>query len=176
MARAYWCASAASQETSRISLIRLESEPPPLARIDQIEARAFDGVLPSQFRIAESLAGDAHTEVAPDAAICAACAEEIVDPFERRFRYPFTNCTHCGPRLSIVKGIPYDRANTTMAPFEMCEECGANIDNPADRRFHAEAIALPCLRTQSEARPLRREAIEFRSSIRCSTMSTPSAG
>ncbi|MBV8440524.1 MAG: carbamoyltransferase HypF, partial [Hyphomicrobiales bacterium] len=90
---------------------------------------------------AESLAGDAHTEIAPDAAICAACAQEIVDPFQRRFRYPFANCTHCGPRLSIVKGIPYDRANTTMSPFAMCEACREEYRNPADRRFHAEAIA-----------------------------------
>jgi len=122
-------------------IARLEREPPPLARIDEIEVRAFDGALPSEFRIAESLAGDAHTEVAPDAAICAACAQEIVDPFQRRFRYPFANCTHCGPRLSIVKGIPYDRANTTMSPFAMCEACEGEYRNPADRRFHAEAIA-----------------------------------
>ena len=122
-------------------IARLESEPPPLARIDKIEVRAFDGALPSEFRIAESLAGDAHTEVAPDAAICLACAQEIVDPFQRRFRYPFANCTHCGPRLSIVKGIPYDRANTTMSPFAMCEACEGEYRNSADRRFHAEAIA-----------------------------------
>ncbi|MBV8106210.1 MAG: carbamoyltransferase HypF, partial [Hyphomicrobiales bacterium] len=122
-------------------IARLEREPPPLARIDEIEVRAFEGALPSEFRIAESLAGDAHTEIAPDAAICAACAQEIVDPFQRRFRYPFANCTHCGPRLSIVKGIPYDRANTTMSPFAMCEACREEYRNPADRRFHAEAIA-----------------------------------
>jgi hydrogenase maturation protein HypF len=120
---------------------RLESELPPLARIDQIEAHAFDGVLPSQFRIAKSLSGDARTQVAPDAAICAACAEEVLDPFERRFRYPFTNCTHCGPRLSIVRGIPYDRAKTTMSPFEICEVCEREYHDPADRRFHAQAIA-----------------------------------
>ncbi|HKN29001.1 MAG TPA: carbamoyltransferase HypF [Roseiarcus sp.] len=122
-------------------ITRVESEPPPLARIDRIEAHAFDGPLPPQFRIVESLAGDPHTQVAPDAAICAACAEEILNPFERRYCYPFTNCTHCGPRLSIVKGIPYDRANTTMAPFPMCEACGGEYRNPADRRFHAEVIA-----------------------------------
>jgi hydrogenase maturation protein HypF len=122
-------------------IVRMQSEPPPLAQIDQIEARAFDGALPPQFRIADSLAGEAHTQVAPDAAICAACAQEIINPFERRFRYPFANCTHCGPRLSIVKGIPYDRANTTMSPFAMCEACEGEYRNPADRRFHAEAIA-----------------------------------
>src|SRR5271165_1945394 len=122
-------------------IARMEREPPPLARIDQVERSAFGGALPSEFRIAESLAGDAHTQVAPDAAICAACAEEIANPFERRFRYPFANCTHCGPRLSIVKDIPYDRANTTMSPFAMCEACEGEYRSPADRRFHAEAIA-----------------------------------
>ena len=84
-------------------IVRLKGDPPPLARIDQIEAHAFGGALPREFRIAESLPGAAHTQVAPDAAICAACAQEIGDPLERRFRYPFANCTHCGPRLSIVK-------------------------------------------------------------------------
>ncbi len=122
-------------------IARVESEPPPLARIDRLEARAFDGALPRHFRIVESRAGLPHTQIAPDAAICEACAEEILDPFERRFRYPFTNCTHCGPRLSIVKRIPYDRANTTMSPFPMCELCGSEYRNPADCRFHAEAIA-----------------------------------
>lgn len=120
---------------------RIEREPPPLARIDAIETQAYFGDLPAEFGIANSLAGDAHTQVAPDAAICAACAEEIASPFERRYRYPFTNCTHCGPRLSIVDGIPYDRANTRMAPFALCPDCRAEYDNPSDRRFHAEAIA-----------------------------------
>ena len=120
---------------------RMECEPPPLGRIDKIETRAFDGELPHQFRIAESIGGAAHTQVAPDAAICQACADEIMDPFERRFRYPFVNCTHCGPRLSIVKGIPYDRAKTTMAPFVKCAACETEYRDPADRRFHAEAIA-----------------------------------
>ena len=120
---------------------RMEREPPPLARIDRVESCAFDGDLPRQFRIGRSLAGAAHTQVAPDAAICAACAQEVTNPFERRFRYPFANCTHCGPRLSIVKKIPYDRANTTMAPFEMCAACRREYSQPADRRFNAEAIA-----------------------------------
>jgi hydrogenase maturation protein HypF len=120
---------------------RMEREQPPLGRIDRIETQAFYGDLPDQFRIAESIDGAAHTQVAPDAAICAACATEIIDPFERRFRYPFANCTHCGPRLTIVKGIPYDRARTTMAPFVKCAACAAEYRDAADRRFHAEAIA-----------------------------------
>jgi hydrogenase maturation protein HypF len=122
-------------------LTRMEREPPPLARIDRIESRAYRGALSPQFRIAESRSGVAHTEVAPDAAICPACAAEIADPFERRFRYPFANCTHCGPRLSVVDGIPYDRDHTTMAPFTMCAACEQEYRNPIDRRFHAEAIA-----------------------------------
>ena len=122
-------------------IARIEREPPPLGRIDHIETHAFGGALPDDFRVAPSLGGGAHTQVTPDAAICTACAEEIVSPFERRFRYPFTNCTHCGPRLTIVKAIPYDRARTTMSSFPMCAACGADYRDPADRRFHAEAIA-----------------------------------
>ena len=120
---------------------RMHREPPPLGRIDKIEIRSFIGELPAEFRIAESEAGRAHTQVTPDAAICEACARETLDPFARRYRYPFTNCTHCGPRFSIVTGIPYDRAQTTMAPFPMCADCGAEYRDPSDRRFHAEPIA-----------------------------------
>ncbi|MBX9649648.1 MAG: Sua5/YciO/YrdC/YwlC family protein, partial [Xanthobacteraceae bacterium] len=122
-------------------IARIRREPPPLARIDAIETGPYFGGLPTEFAIVESLGGNAHTQVAPDAAVCAACADEVANPFERRYRYPFTNCTHCGPRLSIVGGVPYDRANTTMAPFDLCPACRSEYDNPADRRFHAEAIA-----------------------------------
>jgi hydrogenase maturation protein HypF len=83
----------------------------------------------------------AHTSVAADAAICAQCTAEIFDPFGRRFRYPLTNCTHCGPRLSFVTGVPYDRALTTMAGYPMCAACRAEYDSPTDRRFHAQPIA-----------------------------------
>ncbi len=116
---------------------------PPLARIDAIETRDYNGALSSEFRIAESAAGAAKTEIAPDAAICKACAAELRDRTGRRYRYPFTNCTHCGPRLSIVTAIPYDRATTTMAAFALCRDCRAEYENPNDRRFHAEAIACP---------------------------------
>lgn len=122
-------------------LVRIESEPPPLARIDDIEMKPYDGELSDVFRIADSRPGDAHTQVTPDAVICAACATEILDPFERRYRYPFANCTHCGPRLSIVRAVPYDRATTSMAAFPMCGACRQEYGDPADRRFHAEAIA-----------------------------------
>jgi len=116
---------------------------PRLARIDRIERRQYGGKLPREFRIAESGGGGAHTQVAPDAAICPACVAELRDLRGRRYRYPFTNCTHCGPRLSIVTAIPYDRAMTTMAKFALCESCRAEYRNPDDRRFHAQPIACP---------------------------------
>ena len=124
-------------------LTRLERDQPPLSRIDRIDCRAFQGDLPAEFRITESVTSEADTQVAPDAALCAACAAEVDDPAARRFRYPFTNCTHCGPRLSIVRGVPYDRARTTMSSFMMCEECAQEYRDPADRRFHAQPIACP---------------------------------
>ncbi len=126
-----------------ISLLveRLRREPPPLARIEQIESRPISEMPISGFRISETVGGAARTEVAPDTATCPACAQEVFDPFQRRYRYAFANCTHCGPRLSIIKGIPYDRSGTTMAAFVMCDACLSEYHNPADRRFHAEAIA-----------------------------------
>jgi hydrogenase maturation protein HypF len=84
-----------------------------------------------------------HTGIAADAATCAACRAEILDAQDRRYRYPFTNCTHCGPRLSILRAIPYDRDNTSMRVFPMCPGCQAEYDDPADRRFHAQPNACP---------------------------------
>jgi hydrogenase maturation protein HypF len=123
---------------------RLRREAPPLSRIDAIEREtceleaATDG-----FHIRPSRGGEARTGVVPDAASCPACLREIDDTSDRRFRYPFTNCTHCGPRLSIVERIPYDRANTSMRHFPMCPECEAEYGDPADRRFHAQPNACP---------------------------------
>ncbi|MEA3640037.1 MAG: carbamoyltransferase HypF [Lamprobacter sp.] len=122
---------------------RLMVECPPLGRIDGIERRLCEGPAPADFRILESGAGRVHTGVVADAATCPACATEIADPSDRRYRYPFTNCTHCGPRLSIIRSIPYDRANTSMAEFEMCPVCAAEYQDPADRRFHAQPNACP---------------------------------
>ena len=93
------------------------------------------------FRIVPSVGGPVQTGVVADAVTCADCLAEIDDPANRRYRYPFTNCTHCGPRLSIIDAIPYDRANTTMAAFAMCEACRSEYENPADRRFHAQPVA-----------------------------------
>jgi hydrogenase maturation protein HypF len=123
---------------------RLADEPPPLARIDAIE-RTLVADLPTgeAFHIRKSRDGEIETGVAPDAAICPACRGEIDDPGDRRYRYPFTNCTHCGPRLSIIEGIPYDRGNTSMRHFTMCPACQAEYEDPADRRFHAQPNACP---------------------------------
>ena len=108
-----------SEKAIATFLERMERDQPPLGRIDQVEVRAYCGGVPEEFCIVDSVGGMARTQVTPDAAICPDCASEILDPFARRYRYAFTNCTHCGPRLSIVRGVPYDRANTTMAPFVM---------------------------------------------------------
>jgi hydrogenase maturation protein HypF len=123
---------------------RIESEPPPLARIDAIESSTLDAdPVPDDFAIVASRQGRAATDVAPDGATCPACLAETLDPANRRYRYPFTNCTHCGPRLSIVRSIPYDRVHTSMAAFEMCPACRAEYHDPADRRFHAQPNACP---------------------------------
>ncbi len=120
----------------------IKAECPPLARIDSVEYSESGPIaVIDVFRITESEAGPMRTEVAPDAATCPACLAEIRDPFARRFRYPFTNCTHCGPRLSIICEAPYDRARTTMAKFELCEACRNEYETPSDRRFHAQPIA-----------------------------------
>jgi len=121
----------------------IESRLPLLARVDSVETRIYAGPLSAEFGIAESSNDGANTQIAPDAAICAACITELLDSSDRRYRYPFTTCTHCGPRLSIVTAIPFDRATTTMAPFLLCPDCRAEYRNPEDRRFHAEAIACP---------------------------------
>jgi hydrogenase maturation protein HypF len=122
----------------------LRQQCPPLARIDALE-RAPLGDPPddADFRIVESQAGEVRTGVVADAATCSACRRELFDPADRRYRYPFINCTHCGPRLSIVERIPYDRPNTSMAPFRMCRECLAEYEDPGDRRFHAQPNACP---------------------------------
>jgi hydrogenase maturation protein HypF len=123
-----------------VSLVR--DDAPPLARIGSLEVVATDAAIPTDaFTIVASGAGRVSTQVAPDAAVCAACREETLDPFLRRYRYPFGNCTHCGPRLSIVTRLPYDRANTSMAAFVRCAECEAEYADPEDRRFHAQPIA-----------------------------------
>jgi hydrogenase maturation protein HypF len=131
-------------EMRHVFVARLAREAPPLARIDALERSALAArSAPADFRIVASRGGEMQTAVAPDAAACAACLAEVEDSGDRRHRYAFTNCTHCGPRLSIVRAVPYDRARTSMAPFPLCESCRAEYEDPADRRFHAQPNACP---------------------------------
>ena len=122
----------------------LRDQAPPLSRVEDIEWMPLAETLGHDgFQIAASVGDMAETGVVPDAGTCDACRDETLDPTNRRYRYPFTNCTHCGPRLSIVSAIPYDRPNTSMAPFKMCPDCRREYEDPADRRFHAQPNACP---------------------------------
>ena len=125
-------------------LERLPSEAPPLAVVEQM---VFEDVPPSgdpDFAIRDSVGGEVpDAPVTPDTATCDDCLRELFDPADRRYRYPFINCTNCGPRFTIVRGVPYDRPLTTMAAFKMCPQCRAEYDDPADRRFHAQPNACP---------------------------------
>ncbi|HET6864916.1 MAG TPA: carbamoyltransferase HypF [Solirubrobacteraceae bacterium] len=125
-------------------LERLSCEAPPLAVLEHVsvEERAPSGDV--AFAIRESIGGAVpDAPVTPDTATCEDCLRELFDPGDRRYRYPFINCTNCGPRFTIVRGVPYDRPLTTMASFTMCAECRAEYEDPADRRFHAQPNACP---------------------------------
>jgi hydrogenase maturation protein HypF len=121
---------------------KLQKECPPLARIDEVTRKRYEGKSTfDDFVISHSVSSGVTTEVPPDAATCPKCKAEIFDPLSRWYRYPFTNCTHCGPRLSIIRAIPYDRRNTSMATFAMCTECSREYNDVANRRFHAQPVA-----------------------------------
>src|SRR5437660_11144588 len=125
-------------------LQRFERERPQHAVIQRVEKTYLDPAGYSSFDIRPSADAGAKTAVVlPDLATCAACAREIFDPGNRRYRYPFTNCTDCGPRFSIILGLPYDRRNTTMRAFVMCADCQREYEDPRDRRFHAQPNACP---------------------------------
>jgi hydrogenase maturation protein HypF len=125
-------------------LLRLEAEKPPLCSIQSLESRWLDPVGYRTFKILPSSRSGATTAlVMPDVATCADCLRELFDLANRRFRYPFTNCTHCGPRYTILERLPYDRPNTSMRRFVMCAQCQAEYDQPTDRRFHAQPNACP---------------------------------
>jgi hydrogenase maturation protein HypF len=115
---------------------------PPLAVIEGLDEEVVAPKRSTSFEIlASETTGRRRAPISPDVATCAACLKELLDPAGRRYRYPFTNCTNCGPRFTITLEVPYDRPNTTMREFEMCEQCAAEYDDPADRRFHAQPIA-----------------------------------
>ncbi len=122
---------------------RLQEECPPLAKIEAIIRTGYEGNLDelNDFAIASSISSKVRTKIAADAATCLQCKTETLDPFSRWYRYPFTNCTHCGPRLSIIRAIPYDRRNTSMANFPMCPECEKEYHDVENRRFHAQPVA-----------------------------------
>ncbi|MDO8836827.1 MAG: carbamoyltransferase HypF [Vicinamibacterales bacterium] len=122
----------------------LRSDPPPAARLETIAVSIVDGAPPPHFDIAHSSpSGDRRVSIPPDLATCPECLAEIFSPNDRRYRYPFTNCTNCGPRFTIARRVPYDRPFTTMAAFTMCERCQTEYDDPANRRFHAQPNACP---------------------------------
>ena len=123
---------------------RLAPEAPPLASVERVVLEWLEPTGQSGFAIhASPHAGEPRAAVTPDSATCDDCLHELFDPADRRYRYPFTNCTNCGPRFTIVCGVPYDRPLTTMAGFEMCPACRAEYEDPADRRFHAQPNACP---------------------------------
>lgn len=124
----------------------ISEECPPLAKIESIDETELLNdnnavTLGSGFHIQKSAAGEAQTAVSADAATCTTCLDDSTNPFSRRYRYPFTNCTHCGPRLTIIKQIPYDRKTTSMAGFALCSDCQKEYEDPSDRRFHAQPNA-----------------------------------
>jgi len=123
-------------------ILRIEKEKPPISVITSLEFSFLDPRGYDKFEIVKSeSSGLKTTIILPDIAVCQDCLAEMFDPNDRRFRYPFINCTNCGPRFSIIESIPYDRPNTSMKVFEMCEECRGEYENPLDRRFHAQPIA-----------------------------------
>jgi hydrogenase maturation protein HypF len=125
-------------------LHRLRDSPPPLAIIESIVTEAIPVAGGTGFAIADtSRSGTGRTLASPDVATCAECAAELRDPGNRRYRHPFVNCTNCGPRFTIIGSLPYDRATTTMAAFDMCAECAREYADPADRRFHAQPVCCP---------------------------------
>lgn len=154
-------------------LTRLERDRPPHSFIHGLEPTLLEARGYSEFVIRDSEGGEKSAFVVPDIATCEDCLRELFDPLDRRYRYPFLNCTHCGPRYSIIERLPYDRPNTTMHSFEMCAECRAEYEDPLDRRFHAQPNACPrcgphvewwdsrgtCLAVREEALSAASEAI-----------------
>jgi len=156
---------------------RLASDAPPRARVERVLARALDpaAVVASTgagFSIEESIASDAPVRLfPPDIATCDDCLRELFDPADRRYRYPFINCTNCGPRATIIDELPYDRSRTSMRDFPLCPACAAEYRDPADRRFHAEPVACPACgprlsyRRPGDPAPTRHEEDALRAAV-----------
>jgi hydrogenase maturation protein HypF len=134
----------ASEDILRGFLLRINPEKPRHAFIQSMEHSYLEPEYFHEFTIQKSDGSDGKTAIVlPDIAICSDCLKEILDPGNRRYQYPFTNCTNCGPRYTIITSLPYDRPNTTMMQFQMCDDCLAEYNNPEDRRFHAQPNACP---------------------------------
>ncbi|WP_202868042.1 acylphosphatase [Kribbella sindirgiensis] len=122
---------------------RVLTDAPPLAAVASVTLESLPVLGGTEFAISASTAGAGRTLVSPDVATCADCLAEFADPSDRRYRHPFISCTNCGPRFTIISGLPYDRPATTMAGFPLCPDCAREYADPADRRFHAQPIACP---------------------------------
>ncbi|HTP65327.1 MAG TPA: carbamoyltransferase HypF [Geobacteraceae bacterium] len=135
----------AEGEAGKVSafLRDISAEAPPLAAITSVRSEKIAPEGDSGFVIRPSAGGQNRAQISPDCDVCSDCLHELFDPADRRYLYPFINCTNCGPRYSIITGIPYDRPYTTMAAFPMCDVCRAEYENPTDRRFHAQPVACP---------------------------------
>ena len=132
------------KDTLNQFLFRLQKETPPRAFIQSLEFSFLDPTGFTSFEIRKSdSAGTKTALVLPDISTCPDCLKEIFNPSNRRYIYPFTNCTNCGPRFSIIEKLPYDRANTSIKKFKMCPDCESEYNNPLDRRFHAQPNACP---------------------------------
>jgi hydrogenase maturation protein HypF len=131
------------EELLNVFLEDLREKRPPLAVITSIVTEEIPTTSESTFTILKSGGGENSIQIAPDGDVCPDCLRELFDPTDRRFRYPFINCTNCGPRYTIIINVPYDRPYTTMAPFPLCPLCRSEYENPADRRFHAQPVACP---------------------------------
>jgi hydrogenase maturation protein HypF len=143
-------------------ILRIEKERPPRSFIQSFETSWLDPVGYRDFVIRQSDPGGAKTAlVLPDIAICPECTREIFDPNNRRYLYPFTNCTNCGPRFSIIEALPYDRSQTSMRRFTMCDRCRAEYENPLDRRFHAQPNACPICGPHLELWDLKGQALSM---------------
>ncbi|MGD9540725.1 MAG: Sua5/YciO/YrdC/YwlC family protein, partial [Methylocystis sp.] len=121
----------------------LSRRPPPLARVESIEVEELPSRKSSRFVILDSVGGASSTRIVPDAAVCEDCLDELFDPASRFYLCPFVTCTHCGPRYTLTRRLPYDRAQTSMASYAMCPACARDYRDPANRRFHAEPICCP---------------------------------
>ncbi|MUG98575.1 carbamoyltransferase HypF [Scytonema sp. UIC 10036] len=132
-----------SQSQLENFLLRLDREKPVRSHIQSLEVSWLDATSYDNFEIRPSTGGEKTATIMPDISTCSECLQDIFTPTNRRYRYPFTNCTHCGPRFSIIEALPYDRSHTTMKHFQMCVDCQAEYENPLNRRFHAQPNACP---------------------------------